>query len=156
MATSYLDEEGLRLLVQKIQAMPDGTTLEYTGGKLKLKDDILNTLGVSDHVIAEGTSGEWFYRKYASGKAESWIYRMEFLDIGGTWNGKDVGSISLPFPVKNAKAYTALPTYKGIIYGRLSASGEEYSESVGYGAIIFGVSGAANYAVGLYIVGEWK
>lgn len=96
MATSYLDEEGLRLLVQKIQAMPDGTTLEYTGGELKLKDNALESIGVNDSVIAEGTSGNWHYIKWKSGFAE---IKGKILLKGWSFTNKNMfGSLNLGGP----------------------------------------------------------
>ena len=84
MATEYLDKAGLQKLVQLIQSMPDDATLEFVDGKLQVKSplpvinggtgaingaDALDNLGVKDFIIAEGTSGDWYYKKYNSGIA---------------------------------------------------------------------------------------
>ena len=37
-----------------------------------LIDDIISYLGDADHVIENGTSGNWKYRKWQSGKIEAW------------------------------------------------------------------------------------
>ena len=47
---------------------------------IKIKE-IAEKLGlIADYVVEEGTSGEWTYRKWASGIAECWV------DTSGTWS----------------------------------------------------------------------
>ena len=57
----------------------------------------------SDHVIAEGTSGFWKWRKWASGIGECWGYKVEETwpqtEFGGAYyDAVQKGGHSYPFP----------------------------------------------------------
>lgn len=45
-------------------------TVEQGGTGADNTNNALDNLGVKDYVVAEGTSGNWYYRKYESGVAE--------------------------------------------------------------------------------------
>ncbi len=49
----------------------------------------INNNSLSDFVVAEGTSGTWYYRKWESGKAECW---HSFKHNSGTWKWWNGGS----------------------------------------------------------------
>lgn len=64
----------------------------------------IDALGV-DYVVAKGTSGEWWYRKWKSGRAECGIDAKQFGSIsswtmigdGGTYITSDLSFGSYPF-----------------------------------------------------------
>ena len=80
-----------------INCFPQGTqTLEISGKEL------------NDFIIEEGTSGNWKYCKYASGKVEAWAY-VQFESSSITWSsylstGLNYGNtrINYPFNIYNA------------------------------------------------------
>lgn len=54
-----------------------------------------------DYIVEEGTSGIWYYRKWASGAAECWGTQTEtkasYVTLGNNWYGFNTTSVSLPF-----------------------------------------------------------
>ena len=108
-----------------------------------------------DSVVAEGTSGDWYYRKYASGWAELWAYKASSLTtIGGQ---SSTGHVLLHYPFAltsqpkyfasfgvNAQAF-CWPTYVG--------ANTESMEAYGKG------NGSANGTVcwfSFYVAAKWK
>ena len=72
----------------------------YTSGQTAITADNLNaiqdelirvggagTSPVADYVVAEGTSGNWRYRKWNSGIAECWAKITQTVTPGGAWAG---------------------------------------------------------------------
>lgn len=156
MATSYLDEEGLRLLVQKIQAMPDGATLEYTGGQLKVKDELIP----SDKIIAQGTSGEWSYQKYDSGIAKCTCkHRFNSVKWSDMLRGVycSLGEIDYPFPfVESPSVIMADGSGKNAYYSDYSA-GSVNHVTVGICAASTGEwIGTGAVLVNIEVTGKWK
>lgn len=46
----------------------------------------INNIAIADHIVEQGTSGAWFYRKWASGRAECW----GLINIqSGLWSGQN-------------------------------------------------------------------
>lgn len=83
--SEFLDKAGLVKLVENIQAMPDGETIEYSGEPKRLHISDAMKPGV-DKVIAQGKSGEWNYRKWQSGWAELWAMQtVSGSDIDNAW-----------------------------------------------------------------------
>lgn len=50
-----------------------------------------------DTVIAQGTSGDWNYRKWASGIAECWMSGCDFAKLGVSAGGYNRTSLAFPF-----------------------------------------------------------
>lgn len=55
----------------------------YLNSKFKISSDTLPSDTLADYVIAQGTSGIWTYRKWASGISECWGRKQI---NGGTWS----------------------------------------------------------------------
>lgn len=57
---------------------------------------------LSDWVVSQGTSGNWYYRKWASGRAECYGYGADTLAVNTAWNwgyssARVTGGMALPF-----------------------------------------------------------
>lgn len=62
-------------------------------------DGALNYLGNCDHVVEEGISGIWTYRKWANGIAECWGVHSASFAITGVYGSlyyASLGSVALP------------------------------------------------------------
>lgn len=51
-----------------------------------------------DYVVEEGTSGEWTYRKWNSGKIEAWAYHSFGSQTGTAWASQWYKDMSLSLP----------------------------------------------------------
>lgn len=96
-------------------------TLEIDG------DVYINSNQLSDFIIEEGTSSNWKYAKYASGKVEAWAY-VEINSSSITWNaylstGLNYGNtrIAYPFNIYNA-VIMATAGYMGGAVGWVSTA----------------------------------
>lgn len=108
-----------------------------------------------DSVVAEGTSGDWYYRKYASGWAELWAYKASSLTTIGGQSSTGYVLLHYPFALTSQPKYFASfgvnaqafcwPTYVG--------ANTESMEAYGRG------NGSANGTVcwfSFYVAGKWK
>lgn len=60
-----------------------------------------------DYIVEQGTSGDWYYRKYASGWAELWAYKTSSLTtIAGQSSAAHV-SLNYPFALTSQPKYFA-------------------------------------------------
>jgi hypothetical protein len=90
---------------------------------------------VADHVIEEGTSGIWRYRKYASGFAECWgTYSTGTVNVSTAWGGlytsytSSLPTLSFPFTFATAPYLQVTPKVGGANYW-LSSRAEDGSLS---------------------------
>ena len=66
---------------------------------------------MTDYVVAQGWSGDWWYRKWASGRAECWGYQYKTITIPYAYNsgvcyGSDqFGSIAYPFTMSYTRLF---------------------------------------------------
>lgn len=76
--------------------------------------EFLTTKTTKDFVVAQGTSGDWTYRKWNSGLAECWRTVGEYVLPGywGPWGGvyvtPGVYGVALPFTIYGAKHNTTV------------------------------------------------
>lgn len=58
-----------------------------------------------DYIVEEGTSGNWFFRKWKNGKAECWYQGDEAINATSAYSGNYYGYVKLKFPF----AFTSSP-----------------------------------------------
>ena len=73
----------------------------------------LANLGVTDYIVAQGTSGDWAYVKYASGRADCWAYVSLSISAYKAWGGiyessQSIAAKSYPFTWWSVPGFTAL------------------------------------------------
>ena len=51
-----------------------------------------------NHVITEGTSGEWSYRKWSNGRIEAWATHAFGSQTGTAWGGQYYKDVTLSLP----------------------------------------------------------
>ena len=131
----------------------------------------INNSMFSDFVVAEGTSGTWYYRKWYSGKAECW---HNFTHNSGAWDWWNSSSYLkygtnkipnkvLPFTFTSVLYHS---TVVGSASDGTSRGGWVTNDRVnndgttlqgGYIVIPDGTaSGANNFVIGQYVIGTWK
>lgn len=118
----------------------------------------INGNTVQDYIIAQGTSGEWFYRKWNSGYCECWathVYESFTYTSAGGMHYCELPAISLPFTI-NIKAtqvncmsggYCAFASKSGPIGSRTSINAlvfQWYNDAV------------ASVRIAWYVYGTWK
>lgn len=151
----------------------DLTDLDVTAGDVVsgvtfiMKDGTkaVGTLSMADYVIEEGTSGNWRYTKWNSGKYECW-YHANYGDITlSTTLGTDIVSnvFTIAFPI----TFTAVPfcsvNYEGNSTGycwvqQSNANATTTSRSYGIRLARIGTSSITlnNNYVSCYACGKWK
>lgn len=94
-------------------------------------ENIVDSLGdaqpFADFVVAQGTSGSWYYRKWASGWAECWSGFSPSSSVG---NDKYIG-ISFPFTFKSVRTIltTSSSTRSAGQYGTIMTSARSVGNS---------------------------
>ena len=124
---------------------------------------LLSTKNVQDYVIAQGSSGNWRWRKWNSGVAECWQrYSYEtpaMVAVGGIfYSPKNVGGLAYPFEFI-AKP-TELVSCDGNIGGWYAAANElptNTTTETGYYHFFSAKSRPADYiAMNIHEIGRWK
>lgn len=125
---------------------------------------------VNDYIIAQGTSGVWHYRKWASGKAECWYVVSHNTGSFSWWNSKSyikcganaVPSYSYPF------TWAATPTIiANVVNDDSGASMFGVTEGIApyrttHSSKVWAVPGSSEVvdpqtaAVMMYVIGRWK
>lgn len=143
-------------------------TLSYTGEEV---NGLLNTVNsnhaawdsisqVEDSIVAQGVSGNWTWRKYASGIAECWgIQRVTLSSTGNYW----FSTIALPFTFhkKAGSLNEFITTVSGGAYNTTSLYPSEYydcSEITEVKAAAVNVTSTSTETISLHwrIIGKWK
>lgn len=102
-----------------------------------------------DVVVAQGKSGIWTYRKWASGIAECWG------DLGMT--NPSAYTHALPFNFKNGKLFTTVKYHDQVGYNPPEpVNGWVTGTQIKLYTAASGVSSSATYLVQLYVIGTWK
>nr|DAF70057.1 MAG TPA: Putative tail protein [Caudoviricetes sp.] len=118
---------------------------------------LVNGSTLSDFVIAQGTSGIWTYRKWASGNCEFWGGK-EFIGQSGEVS---IGSTDFPFTLKILKLKIAGVIYLGgaeamTIYSGGSAN-VGLASTGGYVAVAtHSTSSTQHGLIQYYVAGTWK
>lgn len=122
-------------------------------------DGALAYLGNCDHVVEEGISGIWTYRKWANGIAECWGVHSASFAITGTYGNlfyASLGSIALPsglFIV--TPVVVATRRQSGSITGLVSVSLFASTSDIG-GYIFDGKSETLTASIAFYAIGRYK
>jgi hypothetical protein len=125
----------------------------------------LDALGV-DYVVSQGTSGEWWYRKWNSGRAECGIDAKQFgetsLSSTGSF-GYITGSMTFgAYPFNFTSRPFATISFEGDLNmsGRGSFVAQKHTTSTSASPYFFIVdwteSTAMKPLVGIYVCGKWK
>lgn len=124
----------------------------------------------ADYVVAQGTTGVWTWRKWASGTAEMWaVFGTDTLAIGdawgslyfGTWMRSDVNVAARKYPFAFVDTPTISATYMGgesdaWLISLFSASDDLKTSAPAY-ALARPNQGTINYPrISYYIVGKYK
>lgn len=124
---------------------------------------LLSTKNVQDYVIAQGSSGNWRWRKWNSGVAECWQrYPYEtpaMVAMGGIfYSPKNVGGLAYPFEF--IEKPTELVSCDGNIGGWYAAANElptNTTTETGYYHFFSAKSRPADYiAMNIHEIGRWK
>ena len=132
-----------------------------TGNALAKKAPSGYAEGGHDTVVAQGTSGIWQYRKWASGKAECWALRA-FNDVcANTVSGSLYWSDSLanaPYPFTFADVPVEIATLRSAYGGWLNASTVNSTSYTGTYRVVRTLNQTNTYAchVSTYVIGRWK
>lgn len=110
-----------------------------------------------DYVVASGTSGNWTYRKWASGTYECWGRITSTIASAGSLLSGYVCYGSVSFPT----VFISTPVVKYSIYGN---TGYEFAgkANVGTGSFTWYVLSNAQYTAGntvvinAHVIGKWK
>lgn len=124
----------------------------------------------ADYVTAQGTTGVWTWRKWASGIAELWaVFGTDTLAIGdawgslyfGTWMRSDVNVAARKYPFAFVDTPTISATYMGgesdaWLISLFSASDDLKTSAPAY-ALARPNQGTINYPrISYYVVGKYK
>lgn len=119
---------------------------------------ILTTKNASDYVVAQGSSGGWPYRKWASGWAECWHATKvtpKTFTANGTLYYTDI--ITIPYPFNFTSAPVAfVSSYNSNVIGATMNGNDLGSISL---RMITTTNTASNYAdrtIKIYVAGSWK
>lgn len=94
----------------------DNVNIESLNSNFDILDSEISGLK-TDYVVAQGTSGIWQYRRWASGIGECWIeaYKVTSFDVTGTWAGIALytGVLSSPgaYPFQFKNIPMVIPTW---------------------------------------------
>lgn len=124
----------------------------------------------ADYITAQGTTGVWTWRKWASGIAELWaVFGTDTLAIGdawgslyfGTWMRRDVNVAARKYPFAFVDTPTISATYMGgesdaWLISLFSASDDLKTSAPAY-ALARPNQGTINYPrISYYVVGKYK
>lgn len=142
----------------KVSAIPVfdwGATDFNVNGTLKI-----NNVAMADYVVEQGTSGEWYYRKWASGRAECWC--MPVIN-SGEWSGSyPVYYVHKRVPLMQnffADLPIAMPTVRyasGAIVIPATASTASNEEIQVAFARFYGGTDDVSIYLAIYAYGRWK
>lgn len=121
---------------------------------MKKITDLIRALGV-DHVVEQGTSGIWTYRKWASGLAECWGTNSASVTcsvISSPWIRGSMNNINFPSGLFNNTPLVLLTGFNAEWVSLASHTKDTIS-----GIYIYSVgTGTSTRSVRIYAVGKWK
>ena len=129
-----------------------------TSSHTHTKAQISGLIEPSDYVVANGSSGEWTYRKWNSGISECWRQITGTITNSGSWNGFRIFSGSADWPTDS---FIYNPTvlyncYIGSGYAIAARGGLSTTTKFRWEAL--GTDGDSNIGYGIYVYafGRWK
>lgn len=128
------------------------------------------TSGGVDHIIEQGTTGKWTWRKWASGVAEMWaVFDTDTLAIDeawgslyfGTWMRSDINVAARKYPFAFADTPTISATYMSGGADAWLISLFHATDDLKTGAPAYALArpnqGTIHYPrIGYYVVGRYK
>lgn len=120
-------------------------------------------LGIKDYVTAQGTSGNWHYRKYNSGYCECWctagqtVATTQWEAWGGIYLSQPLPSFDFPFPIYGATPNVTAHNVGGNTLGVVTASDVSYKKM--YEVRCFrGTKPSSSISVvyNVHVYGRWK
>lgn len=114
---------------------------------------------VADYVIDEGTSGNWYYRKWNSGKAELWgkFSQTQTSYAAGAWIIGNQSITAYPFEIFNPIAQAtckAIDTGGGFITYDYERT--DYWSGIANARNSSAIGTSVNISWYLYVIGEWE
>lgn len=115
-----------------------------------------------DVIVAEGTSGNWRYRKYASGKSECWKNVIGNVAIttaysGGFYRSAAIGAEDFPSGlfIQNPSVLATVSNNNGV---SIFCSGVQYQSNTRMDGVFNIHVGSGTYSCinAFYVVGKWK
>lgn len=104
-----------------------------------------------DHVIAEGASGEWSYRKWSNGRIEAWATHAFGSQTGTAWGSQYYKDVTLPLPSglfsSAPKIYAVSANQSWVVYGASATTSSISLRS------LRNASNAAAMTINFYVVG---
>lgn len=126
--------------------------------------DIIDKLGI-DYIVEQGVSGEWWYRKWNSGRAECGIDNKNFGDVSHTnkWGGMyastamSFGNYPFAFATRPFTTVTFLSTSNGSHTSYVSQASTMSTTETPKFNLVDPYSGKAPGATfGIYVCGRYK
>ncbi|RHT38302.1 hypothetical protein DW790_05450 [Firmicutes bacterium AM31-12AC] len=108
-----------------------------------------------DSVVAEGTSGNWYYKKYANGWAEIWGYITTTTANNYTWDGSCKVQVYYPFTFVGQVRYFASFGSNSDAWASLRYVTSSTTMIEAYGKRNDNSNGKASW-FNFYVAGQWK
>lgn len=110
-----------------------------------------------DTVIAQGTSGDWTYRKWASGIAECWMSGCNFNNLGVSAGGSNRTSMAFPFTFADTNLTQSIEIQASAQTHKLTANFVgKYADYCEMSVHNFGTANVTSFKVDIHITGRWK
>ena len=114
---------------------------------------------LADHcIIDQGTSGDWYYRKWSDGILECWLHKnIGTVNAKGSFGGTYYGDTSLTLPVTFARDPAAFASGYWDS-GMAWMNARDFTDNLTKIRIQFykNSPGNAEALLHLYLIGEWK
>ena len=132
----------------------DAVNLKYANEKFAPAGNADNG---HDTVIAQGTSGAWRYRKWASGIAECWISNHNFDNLSVSANSTQKTSLAFPFTFADTNyVETIAVTASAFPQNLIAYFTPKYAHYCEFCVHNLGSNPASGFALDLYFTGRWK
>lgn len=145
----------------------------YVSGQTAITADNLNaiqdelirvggsgTSPVADYVVAQGTSGNWTYRKWNSGVAECWAKITQTVTPGNAWEGTlnlapYVIAVTTPIEFTSIDCVNAC-VYVGSGHTITSSVSATTPHNISIPALSVYLTGQQECKAYVYVTGYWK
>lgn len=127
---------------------------------------LLDTGNTADYVVAQGTSGNWRYAKYANGVA--WCYYTRYstgINISNPWGGvfitpdNSISAIAYPFSFAAGTIPTELVATQTAFVGSMwlvNGTVRNTNTKTGTYDLVSGSSGMKDCNISYFVIGRWK